>query len=492
MNKSPKILLLNLPGLPHQRLWRDTAGGFGTAIMQPSSVKQSGETSLHPFFPYASSLLLHAGYEFNALDCQRLRCTKIYALREVTKENPDIIIAIISLPSLRDDLEILREIKEHLQNVTIVGVGTVCRVITRDVLLNSPVDVVLRNSYPYTSNLIDLIHVLTYEKNLNDVSGISYKKGGTVIDTPETVELGEFTDLPQPNYDRLPLEGYETISDVYGQKRLYVPLLESKGCSYGCIYCPYPLGFGTKLMFRPLNDLIDEMEFLNLTYNIKAFLLRGQSFSYNRKRAIAICEEIIRRNLDIMWFCESRVDEVSKNYLRLMEKAGCMRIHYGVETGDSETLKIAKPGVVLGTTKKAFKLTKEAGMLTQAHIVLGLPDDNRKTLENTHNFILALDPDFINLNFLTPYPGTKMYELAKEANLILTNDWSNYTSHKVVMRTKTLNTEQLYAIKKRIIRDFSKQKLKQLFQQEFTAIKNPKQFLNKVMNLVNEIVYPQD
>jgi hypothetical protein len=60
------------------------------------------------------------------------------------------------------------------------------------------------------------------------------------------------------------------------------------------------------------------------------------------------------------------------------------------------------------------------------------------------------------------------------------------------MRTQTLAPEQLYTSKKRIIRDFSKQKLKRLFQQEFTTIKNPKRFLNKAMNLVNEIVYPQD
>jgi len=176
-----------------------------------------------------------------------------------------------------------------------------------------------------------------------------------------------------------------------------------------------------------------------------------------------------------------------------LKKAGCRRIHYGVETGDAETLKIAKPGVMLETTKKAFKITRETGIFTQAHIILGWPDDDLRTLENTRKFILKLEPDVINLNFLTPYPGTKMYEIAKKESLILTHDWSNYTSHTVVMRTKTLNANELYAVKKRIIRDFAKQKLKQLFiQPDYPTAKRLQSFVSEGKLLVNRIIFPQD
>jgi radical SAM superfamily enzyme YgiQ (UPF0313 family) len=491
MRKNPKILLLNLPNPPNQRLWRDTAGGFGTAIPRKPTYRQNGEAPLHPFLPYASSVLLKAGYEFKVIDCQRSKIDQHEVLYNITKENPDIISSIISLPSMENDIKILNEIKESIQNVTIVGVGTVCRVIPNEVLHGSKVDIVLRNSYPYTSHLVDLIQSLQQSRKLKTVGSISYKQNEKIVHVPDTPEP-DIGDLPAPCYDFLQFDGYETITDITGERYLYVPIIESKGCPYDCVYCPYPLGFGRKIMFRSPKAIVDEMECLYSAHNIKGFLLRGQTFAYNRKRAIEICEEIIRRKLDVVWFCESRVDEVSRELLNKMKKAGCRRIHYGVETGDPETLKIAKPGVVLETTKKAFKITRETGILTQAHVILGWPDDDHKTLETTRKFILKLKPDIINLNFLTPYPGTKMYEIAKKNSLLLTYDWSNYTSHTVVMRTKTLNANELYAIKKKIIRDFSKQKLRQLLQHDFQAVKRPRPFINKAKSLVNRIMFPQD
>lgn len=492
MRKNPKLLLFNLPAPTGQRLWRDTAGGFGIAIPRRYNYKQNGETALHPFLPYASSILLEAGYEFNVLDCQRLKLTQPQVLDIVKRKNPDVIFCVLSLPSMKNDIKILNEIKETIQHLTIVGVGTVCRVIPNEVLLKSKIDIILRNSYPYISNMIALIQALQDSRDLKTVNGISYIENGQIINTPETPEL-DLGDLPTPCYDFIQFDGYETFSDAMGERFPYVPILESRGCPYDCIYCPYPLGFGRKIMFRSPKEIVDEMEYLYSAYNIKGFLLRGQTFAYNKKRGMEICDEITRRKLDVMWFCESRVDEVSREFLDKLKKAGCRRIHYGVETGDAETLKIAKPGVMLETTKKAFKITRETGISTQAHVILGWPDDDLRTLENTRKFILKLEPDVINLNFLTPYPGTKMYEIAKKESLILTHDWSNYTSHTVVMRTKNLNANELYAVKKRIIRDFAKQKLKQLFiQPDYPTAKRLQSFISEGKLLVNRIIFPQD
>jgi radical SAM superfamily enzyme YgiQ (UPF0313 family) len=97
----------------------------------------------------------------------------------------------------------------------------------------------------------------------------------------------------------------------------------------------------------------------------------------------------------------------------------------------------------------------------------------------------------ININFLTPYPGTKIYEVAKENGLILTNDWSNYTSHTVVMRTKNLNANELYAYKNKIIRDFAKQKLQQLFIKDgLSVFKKPQAFISKAKSLMDRILFP--
>jgi len=486
--KNLKIIILNLPSPPNQRLWRDTAGGFGTAIISQHKHKVNRE-SLHPFLPYASALLSKSAYEFKVIDAQALKLDRSQVLAEVKKENADLVFSVISLPSFYQDLCILSEIKYLLQNVIVIGVGTICSVMPNEILYRSAIDMVLRNNYPYISYMLDLIQSLRQSRNLKNIGNLSFKKNGKIIHTPKKPEP-PLDDLPFPEYDFIKLDRYETTSDITGKSFVYVPILESRGCPYNCIYCPYPLGFGREIMFRSLKVIVEEIKYLRDKFNIRAFLLRGQTFAYNKKRAMEICNEIIRNKLDVIWFCESRVDEVSKELLTNMKRAGCIRIHYGVETGDPELLKIAKPGVRLQATEKAFKMTKEVGIMTQAHIILGWPNENRQTLERTRKLILKLDPDEINLNFLTPYPGTPLYEIAQRNNLLLTADWTQYTSHTVVMRTKNLSANELYAYKSRIIRDFSKQKLQQLFIKDgLSVFKKPQAFI-KATSLVNRILFP--
>jgi anaerobic magnesium-protoporphyrin IX monomethyl ester cyclase len=155
-------------------------------------------------------------------------------------------------------------------------------------------------------------------------------------------------------------------------------------------------------------------------------------------------------------------------------------------------MKLAKPGVKLDTTERAFSLTKELGIITQAHVVLGWPSDTVETLKNTQKFLLKINPDVLNLNFLTPYPGTKMHEFAHEHSLLLSHDWSDYTSHKVVMRTETLTENQLYAIKNSIVRSFSMQKLGDLITRiDATSISRPRSRLSRARILINKILFPE-
>jgi radical SAM superfamily enzyme YgiQ (UPF0313 family) len=491
MSKNQKILLLNLPSAPRQRLWRDTAGGFGTAIPTCPEYKRKGETSLHPFLPYAFSILLKAGYDVKSMDCQRAIKSQREILKEVREENPDIIFSIISLPSMDNDVQMLNKIKETLPNTFVVAVGTVCNVMKQEVLKKSKIDMLLHNNYPYVSHILDLTRSIQRHEKLANIKNISYKQNTEVVSTPESAEP-PIDEWPSPCYDSLELSGYQTMKDTDGGAHPYIPIIESVGCPYDCIYCPYPLGFGRRIMFRSIKKIVDEMEQLLSVHNINAFQLRGQTFAFSKKRGFEICEEIIRRKLHIFWWCEARVNEVSREFLDKMKKAGCVLIQYGVETGDPGTLKTAKPGVTLNTTRNAFALTKQAGILAHAHIILGWPDDDFEKIERTRRFILELEPDVVNLNFLTPYPGTKIYEIAKHDSLLLTNNWSNYTSHIVIMRTKHLNAEELYAAKNKIMRDYSKQKLIRLLKDTIRFMRKPRVYLNEAKDLAEGILLPQD
>jgi len=459
---------------------RDWAGGFGIALpVRRKDYGQSSKPPFHSFLPYASSVLSKESYDYDILDSQRLKYNKFQVLRDVKKRNPGVIFSLIGLPSLKKDLELLGMIKESLPNTLVVGVGTICRVVQNDILLKSKIDLVLRNSYPYVSNLLDLIKTIELRQNLKKVHGISYVKDRNVITTVESPDVG-LDKLPPPHYDALQLDGYENFVDLDGNRYDYIPILGSKGCPYSCIYCPYPLGFGKKWTHRSPNDIVDEIEYL-CTRGVKGFLFRDQSFPMNKKYATRICKEIIHRKLHIAWFCEARVDHISRDLLEIMKKAGCKRIHYGVETGDPWLIKWGKPQTDLDTIRKAFRLTKEAGLWTNAHIILGWPEESLESLAETSRFVTKIDSDSANWNVLTPYPGTKLYEMVKEANLILTHDWSKYTSHEVVMKTKWLNAIELQKAINKIKQDYLKKRIRKLL---LYTMKKPRFVANELKNII--------
>jgi radical SAM superfamily enzyme YgiQ (UPF0313 family) len=467
MSKHLKLIILNPPSPPYYDVCRDWAGGFGIAWLRPKrgDYGQSDYPVLQPCLPFISSVLSREGYDFRVLDCQRLRLNKSQVLKEVAKENPDIVFSLLGLPSLRKDIELLNSVKKAVPNTFVVGMGTTCRVIPREVLLNGRVDVVLRSDYPYLSNLVGLIQAVRQGRQLKQVSGVSYVEDGKIVHTSESPEI-DLSTIGPPSYDQFEPKGYHSFfTDLNGEKYEYIPILGSKGCPYGCFYCAYPLGFGKKATFRSPKDIAEEIELLHSNYGIRGFLFRDQSFVMNKKHALALCDEIKLRRLDIAWFCEARVDEVSREILQKMRDAGCKRIHYGVETGDPSLIGMGKPGVRLYTVRKAFRLTKEAGMWRTAHVILGWPDDTLETLRRTYEFVIGLDPDDVNWNTLTPYPGTKIYEIALKDSLILSKDLSKLTPDIGVMRTRNLSASQIAEAKKKMTRGYLRIKAQRMLLQ---------------------------
>ena len=486
MSNNSKIVVLNLPSPPHYNVLRDLAGGFGIAWYNAKRADygQSADLYLQPCLAYLSSVLSRQNCDFKILDCQALKLNKPQVLKYVVNESPDIIISLIGLPSLTKDVELLRDIKKTVPKAIIVGVGTTCRVMPREVLLNGGVDIVLRSDYPYISNLLCLVRTIQQGGDLKQVSGVSFVKDGKVYDTPNSLEL-DLSVAPPPSYDQLKPERYGWVfSDLSGEKYKFVPILGSKGCHYKCYYCPYPLGFGEKATYRNPKDIVDEMEYLYSNHGIRGFLFRNQSFTMNRKHAIAVCDEIRLRALDVAWFCEARVDEVSRQVLRAMKEAGCKRIHYGVETGDPNLIGAGKPGVTLNTVRKAFLLTKETGMWRTAHVILGWPDETNETLERTRKFVVSLDPDDVNWNTIVPYPGTKLHEIALREGLILTHDWSKYTPDAGIMNTRNLTAAQLSAVKQRIARYYFRYKVIKLLPQFASGKRKTNMSMGEIKGLI--------
>lgn len=478
-----KLLILNLPNPPFQHIDREYAGGFGTA--QHTCRKRGSSPCLNLFLPYYAAVAKEAGCEYNVLDAQALKLSADEVMHKVRGFDPDVIVSMIALPSIYEDKKLLSDMKKELPNTLFVGCGTVCKVMPDEVLLGSNIDFVIRDEFPYVNSLRKLLNTfrgITKATNLTELPGFSYVKESKVMNNPPKIHEKEFSDFT-PLYDDLPLKKYQHFIDLEGKKHLFISILGSKGCSHSCIYCPYPIGFGRKPCFKHPKSVVDEIEYLYHVKGIEGFLFRNQSFTLNAKWAKNVCQEILDRKLDISWFCEARVDEPTKEILALMQKSGCKRIHYGAETGDPELITTAKPGVRLENTFKTFYAAKKFGMWTHAHMILGLPGENKQTLMNTFKFLIKLDPDSVTFNFATPYPGTKLYNIAVRNNWIITYNWANYSSYNVVMRTNDLSTNDLYEAANKMKRHLKRQKILKLLSNPFQA-SSLRLFISDLLNNV--------
>jgi len=398
--------------------------------------------SRHNIFPplfdaYAASILEKSGFNVNILDSQAEDMTYMHVLQEVKTKNPDIIISRISLPSFESDVNNISKIKHDFPKIICVGWGSICKVNPEKVLSKSKLDTVITDELE--STILDLIQSLEKGKGINQVHGISFKIPEKITHNPSRPCEKNLDLLPIPAYHLLKMEKYvarESYFSADGSRHKFVPfftLLSSRGCNFNCVYCPYPVIFGRWRGMSP-ERTVDEMELLVKKYHIEAFWFHDQVFTMTAERVENICNEIINRGLDIKWACQTHARKLTSNLIKRMRKAGCSRIEIGVETGDPKLLAtIGKPGSTITDIKEAIKSIHEEEILVEANFIIGLPGESWEAIRNTANLIKQANPDNMAISFLTPYPGTKLFQIAEEKKWFITNDWGKYSTSQPVI-----------------------------------------------------------
>jgi len=425
-----KIVLVQPPDPLKTQVLRDHMGKFGI-------IQQSVSTFQYDLLPpldlaYSASLLEKNGHEVRIIDSPALGLDSSQVLGMIINERPDLVVINTSGVSIDEDLSFAENVKKATNKL--VAVTGMYVTLFPEIALKEGIDLVIREEMEYT--------ILELSKNLanfDNVKGLSFMKNGSIFQTEKRPMIKNLDDLPFPSYDLLPMDNYRYH---LLKKRPFTTLLSSKGCPFGCIYCPYPLGYGDIWRGRSPENVLAELKLLVEKFNIKSVLFRDQIFTYDMERAEKICDGIIQEGLDIDWRCETRVDRLSKKLMTKMRDAGCKGIHLGVESGDPEILKkIAKVGLTIDLVKKVFSDAKEVGLETVAFFILGLPGETKESISKTFNLAKELNSDVTWFTAAVPIPGTKLYDLAEKKGWIITKDWKRYSGREVVMRTDDL-TEQ--------------------------------------------------
>lgn len=239
------------------------------------------------------------------------------------------------------------------------------------------------------------------------------------------------------------------------KKRVYASVNFSRGCVYNCIFCNSPRQWKRRVVHRSAENIIAELKELVNKYNVNTFYVRDEVFTLNKSNVIKICEGIIKEKLELNWFCYARADHLDEEILTMMKKAGCKLVKIGVETGDPEIMKLIKKGETLETIEEAFKLAHKVGLYTHASFMIGHPWDSYKTVMKTIDFAKKLNADTTAFPIMIPFPGTEVWDIAKEENLLSTEDFSKFNViGSSVMRTKYLTPEQLIELQKKALKEY--------------------------------------
>ena len=461
-----RIAILNLPSPPGMDVFRDTAGAYGPAQYVPRRGHGHSSNVIFPtFIPYLATRLRRAQHEVLVIDGQAEPCALDRFVARVEHERPAAMVALLSLPSIWGDCKVLAELKRKLPQTLLVGIGPVCVPFARDILAKSGADLLVKGFYPfYHAPILEFLRQAGHKplRQAREIPGALFldQTGpeSSLVDIPVEPEQedGSLDDLDLEVYRLLPMAKYRLAAmGPGGRLTNYFPILGGKGCHFCCMYCPYPVGYGKRLVLKSPDTVVNEMAFLHENFGTNAFLFRDQLFTADRQRVETICAGIVARGLNVRWAVEARIDEVSQTLLSKMKRAGCIRIQYGVETGDAALLEaVGKPGLRMARVEENFDLTVREGIFAVAFVLFGLPGEDVTAARKTTEFVLGLNCDNVLCGVVTPYPGTKLWEVAQDKQLVLSYDWRRYTSRHVVMRTEALSGADLARVQSRFMRRF--------------------------------------
>jgi len=343
--------------------------------------------------------------------------------RKIDECSPSIVSITCHTYARAKALKVAEIVRKKKAGALIVLGGAHATLMHRQLLENYKfIDIVVRGEGELT------FLEICQERDLKDIDGIAYRRGGEIITNAERKLIANLDDLPFPAWElvdlsRYPPDGSGVYNGIDIGKSPCVPVVFSRGCIGSCIFCCDKL-LWKRWRRRSPENMAQELELLNKKYGMKRFNFNDDLFTADRKAVARLCEEIIGRQLNIVFEIVSRTDCLDMELLKLLKKAGCFKICFGIETASKELLKRMKKFIDPAVSEKAIRLTRSVGIRASALLIAGSLGETRQTINETIDFLKRADPDEVGLaNGLRVLPGTELYEHAKRIGFIGDGFW---------------------------------------------------------------------
>jgi len=305
--------------------------------------------------------------------------------------------------------------------------------------------------------ILELLGILESEgrwspKFLASVKGIAFFDiDGQLIRTDTRQRMTDLDNLPFMPYEIFPLNSYNLSYSTLPKTPVF-GVYTSRGCPYNCSFCSNREVWQRKCFYMSAERVLDEIEHIIANYPVKGINFHDDSFSLNEKRVIDICEGMLRRGIKIPWACQGRAEGLDEETLRLMKRAGCKSMSFGIESGSKRILSLINKEIEPEQALATIRLAKKAGIAVIASIMVGLPTQTRAEENQTIQFLKKAKCTIVYMAPYLGYPGSDIYKQ------FLSND-SKYVYKRigtlVLPNSEELSWPQKVAFMKRYNRKFN-------------------------------------
>lgn len=441
---------------------------------------------------YLASSLRNKGHEVNILDCSLYRADIDMVMQFVNKDKPDVV----GFGMLSTDIETVRIMSERLKKETLVltiAGGVHPSSTPEKILQELPyIDFAFQGeSEVGLSRLLSIIsdemgRIERSSDKFIDIPGLIWKqKDRTMINQPFFAE--DLDSFEYPAWDLInPLKYQATTPKLFVKKRPFAPIIATRGCPYHCTFCASRNVSGNRTRSRSVKNIIGEIELLRKKYGIREIHFMDDNFTHNSKFISNFCNELIKRQMDIVWNMPNgiRLDTINEDSLNLMKKAGCYLLTVGIESGSNSVLEHMKKNINTEIITEKVRLMQRCGFKVHGLFIVGYPTETKEDIQKTLKFAINLNLFGAQFSNFHPFPGTQIFdELSKNGGLSkITFSQKNNSFATISYVPKSMTPAKLKRTQRwMLIRFYFRPRLLLVYFKEFLLSSNKYNFIKKVL-----------
>ena len=362
---------------------------------------------------YLAAALRQRGHEPAILDLARRRQDAAGGIRALSALEPELIGVSILSTAYEPARELVAAIKRELPGVPLVVGGPHVTALPREALTDLDVSLgVIGEAEAAFPDLVDRIAGDGASAGLDGLVSVCRQQGGEVTCAARAAFPQDLDALPFPAWDLIDPRTYPDLPHQLLHKRFPVaPVMTSRGCPFDCDFCASTTLWGRGWRTRSAGNVVDEIEMLVRDFQVKEIHFEDDNFTLKASHAAAVCEEIIRRKLDIVWCTPNgvRADSLTEDLVRLMKRSGCYGLAFGIESGSQRVLERNRKQLDLGKVAARVEMVKRHGIEAHGFFIVGLPGETVDTIRETIDFARRVPLDRANFALLAPLPGSGIF-----------------------------------------------------------------------------------